>query len=229
MFRVWITVLLVQATSSVAFATARSCGSALNYVKFRQGIDSLRTKPREGWIRRGIPADQAETIWDHSKKVAKAAELLLARRFPDLASIGSLMGQFHDIVEHGSHKDFTPADALAPETKQALERAALMELFLDKPTAFQKKVVELWEEYEAGVSLVSVLVRDLDKIDAGIQAMVYWNNGYKQTEDFFAYTLEKIKDKELLSIFENLLEKLKRNSLQNPYGSYYSLLETGFK
>lgn len=193
----------------------------------REAVESLKVKPRSGWLLRGIPDDHAETIWEHSKKASRAAEIFFARRNPSKAKYAAFMLTWHDVVEHGANIDYTPHDKIKPETKHALEEQALLGLFADPPLPYQKKIIQAWGEFEGRETDVAVINGDLDKIDAGIQAMVYWLEGYREVDDFFPYAQAKIVDPELKEIFDEVLRRLRDGSLRDPYSEYFYLLEHG--
>jgi 5'-deoxynucleotidase YfbR-like HD superfamily hydrolase len=168
-------------------------------------IAILQVKERAGWVKSGIK--NAETVWEHSSKVAKAAKIFFERRYPRQKKYAAHMGQFHDLGEF-KVPDYTPHDKITNAEKHQQEENAILELFNNEKQNPKKikKILESWREYEEGETLVAKLVFDLDKMDAAIQALVYKNHGH-DVEEFFPYSLGKVTDPELWKILDYLIKK----------------------
>ena len=141
-------------------------------------------------------------------------------------NLAKKMALFHDLAEY-SVPDYVPSDRVDTHIKFEQEKQAIAKIKWNHTTA-KMSLLSLWYEYEIGLTVAGALVRDLDKIDAAIQAMVYSIEGYN-VEEFFPYTEKKIKDPELLRIYRNLLSRFRFGTLTDPYHEYYNLLATGLE
>ena len=185
-------------------------------------MNALKSLPRAGWIRRGIPVKKAETVWWHSAKVERSVTEFIGSRYPQLLLRGRLMARVHDIGE-AIIGDYTPHDKISPKQKFQAEYKAIQKIG-KKLNPYARNLLEsLWLEYEAGKTPLSKFVKDLDKIDAAVQAMVYSKKGYN-VEEFFPYTRKVVKTPELQEVFETLHERFLQGELKDPYGVYYELL-----
>lgn len=181
-------------------------------------------KPRSGRIdeRRGIPKEIAETVWQHSKKVAKAAEIYGAH-FSSLNHTRlKKIGKNHDMPER-KEEDYTPWQ-ISKEEKHTREKAVMLEI---KKYGWQKwsEAFDLWMEYEHQQTPESILIMQLDKLDAAIQALEYEKMWYNVSE-FFDYTLWKLQDPTLIKILNILLEK--KYPHINAYDQYFFLLKNNW-
>ena len=85
-------------------------------------------KPRTGWIiePRNIPREIAETVWEHAKKVVKAARIF-GRHFPQIDYRKFVrMAIYHDLAEY-KEKDYPPGE-ISKEVKHERERAVIESL-----------------------------------------------------------------------------------------------------
>ncbi len=178
-------------------------------------------KPRAGRVdkRRNVPKKIAETVWQHSKKVEKAAELY-GKHFPDIDQIRlKKIAKNHDLPER-KEKDYKPGE-ISKEEKHRREKIVMVEIentFGDK----WKESMELWMEYEEQKTVESQIVMQLDKLDAAIQAIEYEKMWYDVAE-FYPYTLGKLQDPILTKILHILLEKQYPHI--DAYTQYFFLLE----
>ena len=181
--------------------------------------DSLRSKIRTGWTKRGIPSEIGETVWEHSLKVREAV-LLYAANHPEIdAHKAGLMALFHDVTEYRA-PDFTPGDVGAEE-KNKIEGAALDQL-VERLGPEASSIKDLWKEYEEGRTPEAILVKQLDKFDPAVQALRYERLGYA-VQDFYPYTRARLTDPVLVAVFEALMNG--KGSGVDPYRRYFELLE----
>lgn len=186
-------------------------------------ISEIRTwmsKKRTWWIKRNIPQEIAETILQHSKKVAKAASIYGKNIKGIDINLLIKMGKYHDVAEY-KEKDYIPWEIPDIE-KHEREKAVMKEL----EEYFWIKWIELfniWMNYELWESKESKIVKQLDKLDAAIQAMEYEKLGHNQVTDFYNYTFNKLSDPVLINIFNILLKREFLNIWI--YEQYFILLE----
>lgn len=154
----------------------------------------LKSVPRTGWVDRGIPANEAESVADHSFfttliawVLAHSDDSLDANRVLQLALI-------HDAAEAiaGDIPPYDPEDIpddpdarraffavrlnRSPENKArkvAIEAKAAEQLMSMLPESIQLTWRALWEEYERQETSEARLVKQVDKLEAFIQSRIY--------------------------------------------------------
>lgn len=236
---IYLFLLLLSANASAGFVRSHkwSCQLLLAEVSLNSEIAKysdahhpivfeklleLRYLKRSGWLKRGVPQSLAEDVFIHTVKVARTAEIISMRR-PSLDRDKLLrMILIHDIAELGKIGDVTPSDGISREQKIKGEEEALTEFYAQNPEAFIG-VFELWQEFEGQQSQEAILASQLDKIDAGIQAIRYEKLGYP-TQDFYPYVQERISDPFLASTFNLVLNT--RLTSEDPYLTYFEILAT---
>ena len=158
-------------------------------------------KPRSWWIDRDIPKEISETVFLHIKKVVKAAriygKIVSGLSFEKLVK----MAQFHDIAEY-KERDYRPGEITRKE-KFLREKTVIEDLIARFPWKFDE-VYLLWLEFEEGKTREAIAVRQLDIMDAGVQALQYHADGYERVSDFFSWTDGKLSDPLLRKIWDIL-------------------------
>lgn len=164
-------------------------------------LGKLKDLKRSGWLRKEIRA--SESVADHSFGVAFLT-LLLAPAHLDKEKCLK-MAVIHDIQE-AIVGDMTPFDGACLEDKAEKERAAVSELAkkLDYP-----ELVSLFEEYEAKETPEAQFVKDIDRIEAVLQAKYYDDNrrGLTVLPEFCAYAKDHLCSDE--KIFADILKAVK--------------------
>jgi putative hydrolase of HD superfamily len=87
-----------------------------------------------------------------------------------------IMCILHDLAELRVG-DITPHDCVAPETKHALEDAAMCDLLTELP-----ELLTIWRESELRVSPEARFLKQLDRLDLGLQAERYDRQGLISAE-----------------------------------------------
>lgn len=111
------------------------------------------------------------------------------------------MALLHDLGEARAG-DFTPHHAIARDQKHALERQALVDVLGRLPRGAE--YVALWEEYEAGTTFEARLVRQLDRLEMGLQACVYEHSHAGSLEEFFVSVRPVVETPELQALLAEL-------------------------
>lgn len=182
-------------------------------------------KVRTGWKNRNVAKDIAETVWEHSKKVAKAA-WIYGVHFSDI-DLDKLIKiwKIHDLAEY-KEKDYTPGE-ISKDEKYKREKAVIISLkdkmWLEEWTALW----DLWDEYEKQETKEAQIIKWLDKMDAAVQAIEYEKKWYKNMIDFYDDTLGKLKDPTLIKIL-NILLKNKFVIDVDIYEQYFFLLKVNW-
>ena len=148
---------------------------------------ALKQLPRTGWVRAGV--DHPESVAAHSWGMAILA-LRLAPQDLDLTKILA-MCLVHDLPEVRVG-DLTPHDDLSNKFKD--EHAAMRDL--------APQWLELFEEYEAGQSNEAKFVKQIDKLDMGLQATLYQVEQGLDLQEFLVSAKNAVTDVDLLQILD---------------------------
>ena len=189
----------------------------------RNKIKEIKTwmdKIRTWWKDRSIAKEIAETVRQHTKKVAKATKIYW-QYFPNLDLEKMIkMAKYHDVAEY-KEKDYVPWE-ISQKEKHKREKAVILWL---KKHFWEKwdELYNIWIEFEEEKIPEAKIVKQLDKLDAAIQAMEYEKLWYDNVINFYNYTLWKLSDPTLINILKILLKK-EFNHI-NYYEQYFFLLE----
>jgi putative hydrolase of HD superfamily len=167
----------------------------------------LKQLYRQGWLRRGIPERQCESVAEHAFAVAVLALFLVDAHYPDLDRDKVLrMALLHDFGEIYAG-DLTPADAVPPEEKHRREADAVAKVLGKLPKGAE--YVALWQEYEARATPEAQLVWQVDRLEMGLQASVYERQGPADLSEFYGSAREALSMPELRAVLDEA-EALRR-------------------
>ena len=159
-------------------------------------ILGLKDVLRSGWVRSEV--NNPESVAAHSWGMAILA-LKLTPTELDLVKVISLC-LVHDIPEVRVG-DLTPHDDCSNKAEDELK--AMKEL--------APQWLSLFEEYELGESEEAKFVKQLDKLDMGLQAVIYERKQGLNLSEFNKSALSKIDNSELSSLlFDHSSDKNKK-------------------
>ncbi len=147
----------------------------------------LKQLPRTGWVRSGV--EHPESVAAHSWGMAVLA-LRLAPKELDIEKILSLC-LIHDLPEVRVG-DLTPHDDIS--NKAELEQKAMSDM--------APQWLSLFEEYEAGETAEAKFVKQIDKLDMGLQAILYQSKQNIVLDEFVASAKSNISDENLLRFLD---------------------------
>ena len=147
----------------------------------------LKQLSRTGWVRSGV--ENPESVAAHSWGMAVLA-LSLAPKELNLERVLSLC-LVHDLPEVRVG-DLTPHDDTS--NKADLEHKAMSEM--------APQWLSLFEEYEVGKTAEAKFVTQIDKLDMGLQAILYQTKQDIALEEFVESAKSKISDENLLRFFD---------------------------
>ncbi|MEM4921705.1 MAG: HD family hydrolase [Sulfolobales archaeon] len=145
---------------------------------------------RTGWMMRGIPPSDSETVGSHSFEVAFLSMIIADR----LTSVGVTvdvskvlkLALLHDLAE-SIIGDIVRAVKESISGSQQLEERAIRELGMDN-------YVDIYQELLEGKSLEATLIRICDNIATMLQGIRYLNKGYASVIDIVESTKQRIEE-----------------------------------
>lgn len=147
-------------------------------------LNQLKQLYRQGWLRRGLPAEHCETVAEHVFAMAMLAGWLVDSHFPTLNRDTVLrMTLIHELGEIYAG-DLIPADGVPAPEKHRRERAAIQQVVEGLPEA--EAYLALWEEFEQGRTPEACFVRQVDRLEMAFQAAVYASQGSPNMAEFLA-------------------------------------------
>jgi putative hydrolase of HD superfamily len=176
--------------------------NSASIVKTYFEFNHLKQLYRQGWLLRGVPIERCESVAEHSFGVALLSLFLADTYFPqfDKAKIVS-MALIHDFGEIYAG-DFTPSDNVQPTEKQDLERQSVVKVL--QKLANGSTYIALWEEFESGESPEARFVRQIDRLEMGLQASVYSRQNLVDPSGFFISAMRALQEPQLQSILKDL-------------------------
>ena len=165
-------------------------------------LHHLKQLYRQGWLRAGLSREACESVAEHSFHVALLCLFLADSHFPQADATKLVrMALLHDVGEARAG-DITPHDGVSREEKLRREREAVEHLFARLPRG--PDYLALWEEYEQGTSFEARLVRQVDRLEMGLQATVYELQGAGDLSQFFASVHRALEAPELQALLAEL-------------------------
>jgi putative hydrolase of HD superfamily len=166
-------------------------------------ISQLKNLFRRGWLQAGIPADHCESVAEHSFGVAVLCLLLLPEFSPQLdVERVLIMALLHDMGEVYAG-DITPQDGLSEHAKRTAERESVIRILGSLPAG--QEYLKIWEEFETGETPEARFVRQIDKLEMGLQARIYAEQGYRDLEHFYSSAIQGISDSELRDLVGDVI------------------------
>ena len=158
----------------------------------------LKQLYRQGWLRRGVPKERCESIAEHSFAAALLALWLAQAYFPelDLQKV-VFMALLHDFGEVYAG-DIIPGDDLSAEAKHDLEAQSVQQVFAKLPGG--EAYLRLWEEFESGDTAEARFVRQIDRLDMGLQAAVYARQGLLRPDEFYRSAAAALSEAQLAGL-----------------------------
>ncbi len=161
----------------------------------------LKQLYRQGWLRRGIPKERCESVAEHSLGAALLALWLAESSFPELDANKVLrMALVHDFGEIYTG-DIIPSDPVSAADKQQRERQSVQQVFAGLPQG--AAYLALWEEFETGESAEARFVRQIDRLEMGLQASLYQRQGFPHMDEFLASARAALSDQRLLETLDH--------------------------
>lgn len=177
-----------------------SSDPAAGLLHLARQVMRLKRVPRQGWLDRGVPALDTESVADHSLGVAmlawmSALEARAGGADLDPARVLAL-ALVHDLpeAEIGDWTPYTAAEVTAHDTsgereaflnarqarspertsaKRAAEQGAIDQLVAALPLTAGSTLASLWQELAAGTSPEARFVKQVDRLETFLQSRTY--------------------------------------------------------
>ena len=163
----------------------------------------LKRLYRQGWLKRGVPAELCESVAEHSFGTALLALLILGKGREGLdGQRAALLALVHEMGESYAG-DITPVDGVSKERKRALERDSILRALEGHPDAAW--FLALWEEFEEGASPEARFVRELDRLEMGLQAALHDAEGHPGMPEFFESARRSVREPRLRALLEEAI------------------------
>lgn len=143
----------------------------------------LKHLPRTGWLMRGVATP--ESVAAHSHGVSLITLLLLDLIEQPLDRTRALsMAVLHDLPECLTGDIPTPASRHLPSGAKAAAETVIFDRLAAR-TGDADHWRDLWREFEASETPEARLVRDADKLDMFLQALIYRRAGHREVDEFW--------------------------------------------
>ena len=170
-------------------------------------VNQLKRLYRQGWLRRGVPPEQCESVAEHVLGMVMLAWWVVDQYFPDLDRERVIrLALAHELGEIYTG-DLTPSDGVSIEEKHRLERAAVQRVV--EKLARGAEYLALWEEYEQMETPEARLVKQIDRLEMALQAGVYEKQSDYSMEEFFQSAAGALENSALIEIFREI-QRLRR-------------------
>lgn len=142
----------------------------------------LKFVKRSGWTR-FAKIKNVESVSDHSFRMALISSLCLQNFDVDVPKC-IRMSLVHDLAE-SIVGDITPYDGVSKEEKKNREENAILKISQTLNKEMGELMINLWKEYEDGLTFEAQIVKDLDKYEMILQAYEYEIKYQEDLSEFF--------------------------------------------
>ena len=163
---------------------------------------ALKSLLRAGWAQRNVPGP--ESVAGHSWGVTFLTLALLPSDLDRERALAYAV--LHDLPEVRVG-DLTPADGVPRHERKAREARALAGMTEHLPNGAE--LSQLWHDYEKQADPESRFVRQLDRLDMALQAIIYAEQGNPGMEELLESAGSIIEDPALQAIMERLWERIR--------------------
>jgi len=172
--------------------------------RIHDAVLRLKGLRRTGWLKRGVR--DPESVAAHCYAVA-VLSMILADLMDLDAAEAMRIALIHDLPE-AFIGDLTPREKERIEDLGEREVEVIMEMAKALPGEAAEKLIDSWRKYSEGSSEVARLVRDVDKLEMGLQALSYIKSGYAGAREIYESALREIRSPELKGLLMRMAEGL---------------------
>lgn len=174
--------------------------------KMHELISRLKEVERTGWLERGVTSP--ESVADHSFAVTTLSIILADIKGLDVAEVAR-MAILHDLPE-ALVGDLTPAQKKEKvEELRKIEEDIVKSIVQYMPVEIGGKYLEAWRKLNEGSSPEARLVKLVDKLEMGLQAVKYIRKtGNAKLIEIYQSAIESVKESpEILDTLEKALNE----------------------
>ncbi|MCD6176685.1 MAG: HD domain-containing protein [Candidatus Cloacimonetes bacterium] len=162
-----------------------------------QSFLRLKSLYRQGWLQHNVPENKTESVADHSFGIAMLALLLCPQELDKLKVLEiALLHETGECIIG----DLTPVDNFTDEEKSQMELKAVEKILGQLSDG--KRLIGLWKEFEHETSEEGKFVRQLDKLEMGLQAKVFTKLGNNDASALIKSAQQKVSYEELKKLLE---------------------------
>lgn len=172
--------------------------SEKDILNFYIKVSKLKQITRRGWIQKGMSS--AESVADHTFGVCILSLLYAIIHKLDIKKV-LIMGLLHDIAEIRIG-DITPLDNFSIEKKKEIEAFESKEILSEIDDT--NSLYEMWLEFENCLNEEGKLVKQIDKLEVALQALVYEKEQRIDFSEFYTSVRHFIENKDLLNLLEEI-------------------------
>jgi len=181
----------------------------VNYIlAFIQIVRYLKTSKRTGWVDRGIPLQNVESISDHMYRMSILSMIIPNSEINIDRCVK--IAVIHDIAE-SLVGDITPFGGVSKQEKHRRELESIKYLSsIIEPynPVFAKDIMDLWLDYEEIRTIEARYVKDIDKFEMIQQAWEYEQQfGLKYDLSEFYDARPAIKTKEIGELCDEVIRQ----------------------
>ncbi|RSL82296.1 hypothetical protein CEP52_016996 [Fusarium oligoseptatum] len=167
-------------------------------------LKTLNTLPRTGWLNRGVPAEDCETVGEHTDSVVEIVGQLSEKRTDINGDRAREIAKCHDYAE-AIIGDLTPADDVSPAEKKRREDDAYGDFCRIDPVRGEE-IRQAAVEYRDKTTPEARLVKDVDKYQRLKRAFKYQQRYPGLDFTGFRQDLNLINDPELKSEASGIID-----------------------
>lgn len=158
---------------------------------FYEILFQLKNLYRQGWLQAGISKEHCESIPDHSFALAMLC-LKYQKDYPEMLDMEKMlkMALIHDLAE-AVIGDIIPSEEISLKDKFGMEKEAIESILSHFPDS--DDLFDLWLDFETGGSPTALYVKQMDKIEMMLQALVYQNQAI-DLSSFFESTEKQMQN-----------------------------------
>lgn len=168
-------------------------------------INHLKQLYRKGYLvePRNIKLEKCESVADHCFGVVMLISLIMTL-YPIKLNWQKvlLMAIIHEFGEVFSG-DIGPKDGVSKEEKYRREKEGINLILSDFPEG--QVLIDLWEEYVAQITPESQFVKQIDRLETGLQSCVYNRQYGMPNQDFIDDVLSHLNDPLLVSVLSSVV------------------------
>ncbi len=178
-----------------------------HFIKFLSYAVKLKEIKRSGWSKAGIK--NPESVADHVYGLA-----VLSMLISDLKGLNAekmfRLAVIHDL-EEAILGDLTSEEKKKENNLKTLEEKAIKKVLSSLPLNLKQKYYSLWLEYKNASSKEAKLIKELDKLEMVLQALLYEEKFNLNLEEFWETAENEIENLKDFLITLKLMRKLKRS------------------